>query len=149
MRDHATGPGGIMSQIPSEAAAAANTANATSAPAAKREGIPEGLWLRCAQCEEMLFRKVVEENLWVCPGCHYHFRLGARQRIEQLVDLGSFEELYHDIEPTDPLKFVNKKAFSERLTFEQQRSVDADADVIGMDSIVGGTLFLVVANSYG
>src|SRR5688572_27486233 len=144
MRDHATGPGGIMSQIPSEAAAAANTANATSAPAAKREGIPEGLWLRCAQCEEMLFRKVVEENLWVCPGCHYPFRLGARQRIEQLVDPGSFEELYHDIEPTDPLKFVDKKAYKERLKSEQQRSGDADAVVCGKAFIKGRPILLAV-----
>src|SRR5688572_5971095 len=57
----------VMSQIPGEAAA---NSTAPGAPAAaKREGIPQGLWLRCPECEEMLFRKVVDENLWVCPTC--------------------------------------------------------------------------------
>ena len=47
-----------------------------------REGIPEGLWMRCPECGDMLFRKVVEESLHVCPNCQYHFRIGARARLE-------------------------------------------------------------------
>jgi len=59
-----------MSQIPNDS------------PVARKEGIPEGLWMRCPECEEMLFRKVVDEALHVCPSCQYHFRISARQRVE-------------------------------------------------------------------
>ena len=131
-----------MSQVPGEAAA---NSTAPGAPAAsKREGIPEGLWLRCPECEEMLFRKVVDENLWVCPTCQYHFRIGARQRIQQLVDTGSFEEMFHDIEPTDPLKFVDKKAYKDRLKSEQQRSGNPDAVVCGKAFIKGRPILMAV-----
>ena len=66
-----------MSQVPNESPA-------------RKEGIPEGLWMRCPECEEMLFRKVVEEALHVCPSCQHHFRISARQRIDHLIDPGSF-----------------------------------------------------------
>ena len=84
----------------------------------KSEDIPEGLWMRCPECGGMLFRKVVEEALSVCPDCQHHFRLSARTRIAQLVDPGSFEEMFTDIEPSDPIKFVDKKAYKDRLESE-------------------------------
>ena len=68
----------------------------------EQEGIPEGLWLRCPECEEMLFAKVVDEALKVCPECQYHFKVPARERIAQLVDEGSFEEMFADIAPDRP-----------------------------------------------
>src|SRR5688500_18827239 len=80
----------LMSQAPSNDPAAAGP------KMPKSEGIPEGLWLRCPDCGDMLFRKVVEEALNVCPKCDHHFRVGAAKRIEQLVDPGSFEEMYED-----------------------------------------------------
>src|SRR3954454_3376002 len=84
-----------------------------------REGIPEGLWMRCPDCGDMLFRKVVEEAMNVCPSCQHHFRISARKRVEQIVDPGSFEELYDDVEPADPIKFIDKKAYKDRLAAEQ------------------------------
>src|SRR5213592_822506 len=87
-----------------------------------REGIPEGLWMRCPECGDMLFKKVVEEALNVCPNCQYHFRISARARIAQLADPGSFEEMFDDLEPADPLKFVDKKAYKDRLRSEQMKS---------------------------
>jgi acetyl-CoA carboxylase carboxyl transferase subunit beta len=132
---------------PTAAAAAVNSAGPPGPVAAgtgKREGIPEGLWLRCPECEEMLFRKVVEENLWVCPGCQYHFRIGARQRIEQLVDPGSFEEMFDDIEPTDPLKFMDKKAYKDRLKSERERAGGPDAVVCGKAFIKGRPVLMAV-----
>src|SRR6185503_4611937 len=120
-----------MSQIPVE-------------PSAKKEGIPEGLWLRCPECGDMLFRKVVEENLEVCPACQYHFRLPARKRIEQLVDPGSFEEMFEDVEPADPLKFVDKKAYKDRLKSEQEKTGNPDAVVCGKGFIKGRPIMLAV-----
>src|SRR5262245_61096852 len=116
-----------MSHIPAQPEGAAK-----KQPEPKeREGIPEGLWLRCPDCGDMLFRKVVDEALSVCPNCNYHFRLGARPRIEQLVDPGSFEEMFEDIEPVDPLKFVDKKAYKDRLKAEQLKTGSKDAVVCG------------------
>lgn len=109
-----------------------------------RSGIPEGLWMRCPECGEMLFRKVVEEALHVCPGCQYHFRISARTRIEQLVDPGSFEERFADVEPTDPLRFTDKKAYRDRLKAEQEKTGNPDAVVCGKGFIKGRPLVLAV-----
>ncbi|MGB7161479.1 MAG: acetyl-CoA carboxylase, carboxyltransferase subunit beta [Tepidisphaeraceae bacterium] len=110
----------------------------------QKEGIPEGLWMRCPECEDMLFRKVVEEALHVCPKCQYHFRISARQRIEQLVDPGSFEEMFADIEPADPLRFVDKKAYKDRLKQEQAKSGNTDAVVCGKAFIKGRPICMAV-----
>jgi acetyl-CoA carboxylase carboxyl transferase subunit beta len=110
----------------------------------QKEGIPEGLWMRCPECEDMLFRKVVEEAQHVCPKCQHHFRISARQRIEQLVDPGSFEEMFTDIEPADPLKFVDKKAYKDRLKQEQAKSGNTDAVVCGKAFIKGRPIYLAV-----
>jgi acetyl-CoA carboxylase carboxyl transferase subunit beta len=121
-----------MSQIPTEQAVD------------RKDGIPEGLWMRCGDCGAMLFRKVVEEALHVCPECQHHFRISARQRIEQLVDPGSFEEMFEDIEPTDPLKFVDKKGYKERLKSEQAKSGEKDAVVCGKGFIKGRPIMMAV-----
>jgi len=63
-----------------------------------KEGIPQGLWMRCPDCGDMLFRKVVEEALSFCPIFFFYFRLGARPLIVQLFDPGSFVEMFEDIE---------------------------------------------------
>jgi acetyl-CoA carboxylase carboxyl transferase subunit beta len=111
---------------------------------AKREGVPEGLWMRCADCGAMLFRKVVEEAMHVCPECQYHFRISARQRIGQLVDEGSFEEMFADVEPADPLKFVDKKAYKDRLKSEQEKTGEKDAVICGKGFIKGRPMMMAV-----
>jgi len=110
----------------------------------KSDGVPEGLWMRCPECGAMLFAKVVEESLHVCPECQHHFRISARKRVEQLCDVGSFEEMFTDIYPTDPLDFVDKRAYSERLKAEQAKSGNPDAVVCGKGFIKGRPLMLSV-----
>jgi acetyl-CoA carboxylase carboxyl transferase subunit beta len=107
-------------------------------------GIPEGLWMRCPECGDMLFRKVVEEAMYVCPNCQYHFRLSAQQRIEQLVDKNSFEERHADLEPADPLKFTDRKAYKDRLKAEQQKTGRADAVICGKGFIKGRPIMMAV-----
>jgi acetyl-CoA carboxylase carboxyl transferase subunit beta len=119
-------------------------ANEQGPKLAKSEGIPEGLWMRCPDCGDMLFRKVVEEAMHVCPNCQHHFRVGARTRIEQLVDPGSFEEMFEDIEPADPLKFTDKKAYKDRLVSEQKKTGNRDAVVCGKGFIKGRPIMLAV-----
>jgi acetyl-CoA carboxylase carboxyl transferase subunit beta len=123
-----------MSQVPGEGVKQSQ----------QREGIPEGLWMRCPECEDMLFRKVVEEALHVCPNCQHHFRISARTRIEQLVDTGSFEEMFDDIEPADPLRFVDKKSYADRLRAEQKKTGNSDAVVCGKAFIKGRPVMLAV-----
>jgi acetyl-CoA carboxylase carboxyl transferase subunit beta len=118
--------------------------NPAPQPAGGNEGIPAGLWMRCPECGDMLFRKVVEEALHVCPNCQHHFRVGARVRIEQLVDPGSFEEMFEDVEPTDPLKFTDKKAYKDRLAAEQKKTGNPDAVVCGKGFIKGRPIMLAV-----
>lgn len=121
--------------------------DALAAGGAKKEkesGIPEGLWLRCPECGDMLFRKVVEENLNVCPACQHHFRVSARRRIEMLVDAGSFEEMFEDISPVDSLGFVDKKAYKDRIKSEQLKSGNRDAVVCGKAFIKGRPMMFAV-----
>jgi acetyl-CoA carboxylase carboxyl transferase subunit beta len=134
-----------MSQVPNEGIKLQREAErAGEKPGERAAGIPEGLWLRCPECQDMLFRKVVEEALHVCPNCQYHFRIGARKRIELLVDPGSFEERYADVEPADPLRFVDKKAYKDRLKAEQQKTGNPDAVVCGKAFIKGRPILLAV-----
>jgi acetyl-CoA carboxylase carboxyl transferase subunit beta len=110
----------------------------------QNDGIPEGLWMRCPECGDMLFRKVVEEALHVCPGCQHHFRVSARTRVAQLCDEGSFEERYADLEPVDTLKFVDKKSYRDRLEDEQAKTGNRDAAVCGKGFIKGRPLMMAV-----
>src|SRR5690606_10537815 len=81
----------------------------------KQGRIPEGLWLACPNCAQMLSRKQLAQNLSVCPECQYHFRVSARQRVAQLSDERTFEELDAALEPTDPLGFEDRKLYRDRV----------------------------------
>ncbi|MHC4981894.1 MAG: acetyl-CoA carboxylase, carboxyltransferase subunit beta [Planctomycetota bacterium] len=110
----------------------------------KRE-VPDGLWMRCPGCEGMLFRKAVVENLEVCPECGYHFRVGAARRIELLTDTDSFEELFSDICPADPLKFAwDGKTFADRIIREQHKTKNTEAVLTGIAYVKGRRVALGV-----
>ncbi|MGC4033909.1 MAG: acetyl-CoA carboxylase, carboxyltransferase subunit beta [Tepidisphaeraceae bacterium] len=111
---------------------------------AVKEGIPAGLWMRCTECGEMLFKKAVEDNNNVCPACNHHFRVSARARVKQLVDDGTFEEIDADLTPVDALKFFDKKSYQDRLKAEQLKSGNKDGLVSGKGFIKGRPLVLAV-----
>ncbi len=100
--------------------------------------------MRCPECGKMLFRKVVEEALDVCPECQYHFNITARRRIEQLADEGSFEEMFSDVESADPLKFVDKKAYKDRLKAAREDTGELEAVICGKAFIKGRPMMLAV-----
>ena len=97
----------------------------------KKKEIPGGLWLSCPDCENMQYRKQVEELYQVCPECCFHFEISAKERIAILCDSDSFEELYEDLTPTDPLRFVAKKAYRDRLKQAQKRTGLKEACIVG------------------
>jgi len=95
-----------------------------------------------------VYRKVVTENQEVCTECNHHFRIGARRRIEQLADPDSFEELFADIAPADPLQFKwGDKTFAERIAMEQQKTGNTEAVLTGIAYIKGRRVALGVMDS--
>jgi acetyl-CoA carboxylase carboxyl transferase subunit beta len=100
-----------------------------------KRGVPEGLWQRCPGCQETIFRKEAQKRLGVCPECDYHWYVPAQERIRQLLDEGTFEEWFADLEPADPLGFVDKKPYHDRLKKEQDRTGLRDAAVVGTGMI--------------
>ena len=112
-------------------------------PATKR-AVPDGLWMQCPACGETLFRKAVEQNLHVCPRCDYHMRMSGRQRVDQLLDLGSFEPMNAKMAPSDPLKFVDLKAYSDRITQAQKLTGENDGAQTGTGFIKGRKVVLAV-----
>lgn len=101
----------------------------------QKRGIPEGLWQRCPGCQAPIFRKEADKRMGVCPECDYHFYVSAKDRIEQVLDEGTFEEWDASLRPTDPLEFKDKKRYAERLTAEQERTGLTDAAVTGSGMI--------------
>ena len=112
----------------------------------ERRDVPAGVWDSCQACGHMVYQREVEENLHCCPECGHHHRINARTRIEQLVDPGSFEELYADLEPTDPLKFKDRMPYPERLKKTQAATGEKDAVVVGRAFIRGRRVVLAVMN---
>ena len=110
---------------------------ASSAETEKRQkrGVPEGLWVKCPGCQQTIYKQTIEERLGVCPECEHHFYVSAQQRIIQVLDTGTFEELDADLMPTDPLEFEDKKKYVERLVAEQKRTGLSDAALTGTGMI--------------
>ncbi len=110
-----------------------------------RREMPEGLWMRCTRCEHMLYRSNVESNLNVCPECGHHFRIGARMRIEYLVDEDSFQEMLVDMTTSDPLKFKFRgTTYKDRSKADEKKSGEKEAMLIGKAFIKGRTVILGV-----
>jgi acetyl-CoA carboxylase carboxyl transferase subunit beta len=109
----------------------------TPPPAMKRakRGVPEGLWQQCPSCSATIFTKVVEQRLNTCPECDYHLYVSARERIDQLLDEGTFEEWDENLLALDPLGFADKKSYADRLVSERKRTGLKDAILSGSGMI--------------
>jgi len=87
-------------------------------------------WIKCPKCLSLMYYKEVEAKHNVCPKCAHHFRIGAKQRIELLADEGSFTEHDAELEPVDPLKFVDKKSYKKRIEEGKAKSGGRTSSVI-------------------
>ncbi|MBV9494579.1 MAG: acetyl-CoA carboxylase carboxyltransferase subunit beta [Acidobacteria bacterium] len=103
----------------------------------KQTAIPEGLWIKCDDCKEIVYKKEVEQNLMVCPKCGYHFRLSARERFEILFDDNKYKELATDIRSADPLEFKDTKRYRDRLRVYEQRVGRGDAVLVAEGKLDG------------
>jgi acetyl-CoA carboxylase carboxyl transferase subunit beta len=107
----------------------------------------EGLWVKCEQCRQIIWKKDLEENLNVCPKCDKHFRIDARARLAQLLDDNQYDITDADLVSTDPLKFVDLKAYSSRLKQAQSDTGLKDA-VINAHGKLNGRPVIVSAMEY-
>ena len=103
------------------------------------------LWQKCFNCDTQLLKKELNNNLMVCPHCDYHFRINARTRIEQLVDEGTFEEMFSSVVAADPLEFVDTESYKERQRKAKEKNPDINEAVItGLGEIDGEKVALAV-----
>jgi acetyl-CoA carboxylase carboxyl transferase subunit beta len=115
--------------------------------ARRRRDMPENLWLQCPDCSRLIYRPKVSEKLNVCPECNYHFEISSRERIETVLDPGTFEEHFSSLFPVDPLEFRALKAYKSRLAEAQKKTGLADACVIGTGCIEAIPLVFGVSDS--
>ena len=105
----------------------------------KREAIKlsDMLWIKCNSCSEMIYRRVIERNLQVCPKCNYHFQIPARKRIDCLVDPGTFIEHDANLVSFDVLDFKDLKRYTHRIKESMETTGEKDAVICGEARIDG------------
>src|SRR3981189_2599090 len=97
----------------------------------------EGLWVKCEDCRQIIWKKDLEENMNVCPKCEKHFRIDARTRLAQLLDENQYETFDGNLSSTDPLKFVDLKPYSKRLRQAQEDTGLQDAVINAQGKLQG------------
>lgn len=96
----------------------------------QKKGVPEGLWVKCLSCSEVLYRSELEKNLSVCPKCDHHHRLSARDRLAQFMDDLGQDEIAADLEPIDRLKFRDSKKYKDRIIQAQKATGEKEALIV-------------------
>lgn len=113
----------------------------------RRRDVPGGLWMRCSGCSKMIYRNLVVERGNVCPECSYHFPITSEERIRLLCDPDTFKEEFTELAPADPLKFVARRTYKERLDETQKKTGLRDACVVGCAEIGEVPVVLGVSDS--
>ena len=96
----------------------------------RSRSVPEGLWVKCPECDAQLYRAELKRNFQVCPKCNHHLRIGARERLAMFLDEDSGAEIAANLEPSDPLKFRDSKRYRDRLSENQKKTGEKDALVV-------------------
>lgn len=121
----------------------------------RKKSVPEGLWMKCPQCESVLYRSEVERNHEVCPKCDHHMRIGARQRLNAFFDAGTAQEFADNISPVDALKFKDQKKYKDRISQAQKATGEKDALITqvgridGLDVVAAAFEFKFMGGSMG
>lgn len=112
-----------------------------------KKEIPNGLWVKCDKCQELIYKKKIEETARVCPKCNYHFTLSAAQRIDLLLDTNSFEEHDASLSSLDPLEFAGPKTYKQKLAEDKQKTGLKEAAVTGVGKLNGNKIAFGVTDS--
>jgi len=121
----------------------------------RKRAVPEGLWAKCPGCSAILYRAEMERNMDVCPKCAHHNRIGARRRLDLVLDPEPREEIGAELEPMDPLKFKDSKKYKDRIVQAQKATNEKDALVVvrgrlkGSDLVVAAFEFSFMGGSMG
>ncbi len=121
----------------------------------RKKEIPEGMWTKCGGCGEIIHKNQLEQNLWTCGKCNYHFRIGSNEYLSILLDGGSFKEFDRKLRSTDPLGFTDTKRYKDRLKdagkktnlYEAIRTGTGTMD--GMPVVIGCMDFGFIGGSMG
>lgn len=97
---------------------------------ATQKKVPEGIWVKCLGCDEILYRDELVKNLMVCPKCSHHHRISARERIAQILDEGNQVEIAANLEPIDRLKFKDSKKYKDRIAHAQKSTGEKEALIV-------------------
>lgn len=100
-------------------------------PTERSSRVPEDMWIRCSYCREIVYRKEMERNFFVCPKCNYHFRLDVLQRLQLLADRGSFSPYGEHVTTADPLGFKDTRKYRDRLRDALRKSGQTEAILTG------------------
>jgi acetyl-CoA carboxylase carboxyl transferase subunit beta len=116
----------------------------TKGPVTKKVQVPEGLWVKCNSCKEVIYRKELDRNLKVCPKCNYHFRISAKERISLLTDESTFSEIGDSLVSTDPLNFRDQITYRDRLRDTLKTTQISEALIAGKAAADGLPIILAV-----
>src|SRR5262245_18941647 len=125
------------------------------AAAAKASRVPEGLWVKCPGCSQIIYNKDLATNLNVCPKCTHHFRIGAIERLRTLFDDSAWTEYDKGLVSTDPLQFTDTKPYKDRLQSSSESTGLKDALVVasgrvhGIETIVAAMEYSFIGGSMG
>jgi acetyl-CoA carboxylase carboxyl transferase subunit beta len=117
--------------------------------------VPEGLWVKCESCQQILYNKELARNFKICPKCGYHFRLSAPERLRMLFDDEKYVELDGELRSADPLRFRDSKRYRDRLKHYEETVGTSDAIVVGSGTmgglpvIIGAMEFFFLGGSMG
>lgn len=100
-----------------------------------KKEVPDGLWMKCPECKETTLQKDLKENIYVCPHCDHHTRIGSREYFQYLFDEGKFELLFDELEPKDMLNFEDLKKYKDRLVAARETTGLKDAMTVGVGEI--------------
>ena len=120
----------------------------------KRE-IAEGMWLKCPQCQEVVYRKMLEENHFICTNCTHHFRITSDNYIQLLMDDGKYEEIAENVQSVDPLNFKATKNYTDQIRAAQEKTGNKDAvktlvgNVNGIKAVLAIMDFSFIGGSMG
>ncbi|HEX7877918.1 MAG TPA: acetyl-CoA carboxylase, carboxyltransferase subunit beta [Candidatus Eisenbacteria bacterium] len=103
----------------------------------EKRDVPEGLWVKCDSCGEIIYKRELERNLHVCPKCGHHFRIGSRQYATILLDGGQWEPFADDIESVDPLNFIDSKPYPDRYAAAVKKTKLNDAVLTATGNLSG------------
>jgi len=113
----------------------------------RKKAIPDGLWVKCPDCQSPHYKKTLKDNLNICPKCNFHLQLTSHERVDVLLDKGSFEEHDPDLVSADPLKFQGPKTYQEKLKSDRKKTNLKDAVITGVGMMKGIKIAIGITDS--